>query len=368
MRAFIQYDWPHAAFLLFIVFILGFMLLWLHHRRKTLLSQLGDPAIQQMIIEPRLPFSFWFKAVLLCLTWIMAVLALMQPKGNAHYPTETATPQLSQKTILHKKQHEVIFLVDVSASMGVADLANGNTREAMAKEIVNDIISKLKGNNVSLLAFTSTTISIVPSTLDYLFTRLMLQQLQINEEDTAGTNIRQALEYTLKKYGSLPLEVPKTLILLTDGGDTHIENLEGNMRRQAVDELINPLLHLTEKNWNLITVGIGSTVGGRVPDVLYEGHPIISAIDLPLLQQISSAAQGPLFIANDATALQMAHNISMEIAKDSSYEEKVIRTTSPEDMIYSYYFQIPLGIAICALALILLTPDTAKHTQINSKN
>ena len=85
-------------------------------------------------------------------------------------------------------------MLDTSASMSVEDTRQKNTRLEVAKEIIDEMVQKLDGQNVALYSFTSALTPIVPLTLDYLFTRLMLQDVHLNYGEVAGTDLFESLE------------------------------------------------------------------------------------------------------------------------------------------------------------------------------
>lgn len=353
----VTYGFPEAAFLLFILPILIFGWFSLNRYRAKQLAFFADEELLNELLEKRDPFYFWTKVVLCCLVWVLAVLALMEPRGNEHY-ISAGKKTAQKKTDLNKrKMHDIIFLIDVSQSMGVADSSNGRTREEIAKGVSDDLIRRLKGENVSLFAFTSTTLQIVPPTQDYLFTRLMLQQLQLNEEETSGTDIKQALEVIKRKMLDMPYANAKTVILLTDGEDTSEE------KEQTILEAVKSL---AEEHWSLFIVGIGTKTGGIVPEVTYEGHPVVSKLNESLLRQLSIVGKGQLFIAQEMSLSQIAQQISQAIEKRDANLSKLgddtLTGASSDLKVYDEYFQIPLSFAIFSLMLMLILPNSRKRT------
>jgi len=360
----IHYDFSFASLFLLLVFPLAACLWFLYQDRKNKLQAFASPHILEKILEKR--ELFWFKTFLFCLAWICGVIALMQPKGNERYAaaSSVAPSALSAQSDKHlrRKAHEVILLIDASASMNIAD-ASGKTRLEAAKAIADDLISRLKGENVSLFAFTGTTLPIVPSTLDYLFTRLMLKQIEINEGETEGTNIELALEFVKKLYFEKPSPVTKTVILFSDGGDTRLVGLNPEQTKQAIQEIISPVVNAEENNLHVFAVGLGSLEGGTVPGVSFQGHPVISSLEEPLLRKLTIAGRGDLFILGDMTSLQIAQKLAQNIAREESFidtTEQPLPDQQDNTHLYDLYFQIPLGIAILALAGCLFLPDTRK--------
>lgn len=360
----IHYDFAFASLLLLLVIPLAGCLFFLYQDRKNRLQAFATPRILETILEKRQ--LFWVKTFLYCLAWVCAVIAFMQPKGNERYITSAKEPSslaTHAEKPLRKKAHEVILLMDASSSMNIADVS-ARTRLEAAKVIADDLISRLHGENVSLFAFTGSTMQIVPSTLDYLFTRLMLREIQINEGETEGTNIRLALDFVKKLYFEKPSPTTKTVILFSDGGDTRLVGLNPEQTKQAVKEIISPIANAEENNLRVFAVGIGSSTGAQVPGVSFQGHPIVSSLEEALLRKLSILGRGDLFIVGNTTSLQIAQKLAQNIARDESFVDAT--ELAPPDQkdnthLYDLYFQIPLGIAILALAGCLFLPDTRRR-------
>lgn len=360
----IKYDWPEAAALVFLVLILIWSLVFLHSYRKQKLKNLADARLLEAIMEPRLRFSFWTKAFLICLAWICGVLALMQPKGNEQYvtPQEQASPP--SKNVFRQQAHDVIFLIDASASMSITDTRTGKSRLDQSKGIADEIVSRLSGENVALHAFTTATMQMVPLTPDYLFMRLMLRQISINEGETEGTALLQAFETMRKLYFDTPTMKRKTLILLTDGDDTHLESLKGNEREQFIAKLIHSVEDAEAQYLRVFTIGIGSIQGKDIPGIKYQGHPVVSALNEKLLRKLANMGNGEAYFDRDAATIQIADAIADSIAGvPPFYEEKAASRIQgrEKEFLYDYYFQIPLGISIIALALSILAPQTLRR-------
>lgn len=367
----LQFDFPSAAWLLFLVIGIAVSFFYIYHYRKNKLQAFAEQSVLDAVVVKREPVIFCVKSFLYFVVWICGVFALMGPKGNEQYVSSlpnghaaTVKKNVLEKTLLRRNTHEVIFLIDASASMEVADVS-GRTRLEVAKEIVDDAVRHLKGENVSLYAFTSATVQVVPSTLDYLFMRLMLQQIKINEDETEGTNIKQALDFLRQQYFAKVSPKTKTLIILSDGGDTRLEGLGLEERKQAIEEIISPVADAGEKNLHVFSVGLGSAQGKEVPGVLYHGHPINSSLEVPLLHKLSLIGKGELFIAGEKTPFQISRALNQNIAQEESFVDATV-DLPPSDMgeevnVYDFYFQYPLAMAIAALMGCLLIPDTRKE-------
>jgi Ca-activated chloride channel family protein len=311
------------------------------------------------------------------LAWIFGCLALMGPKGNLHYlpfsnqaeAIQNQSVANSDQQLLRRKAHDVIFVVDTSASMSVPDARQGRTRLEEAKDILDEIVSHLSGENVALDAFTSQLTPLVPPTLDYLFTRLVIKQLHINEVDVGGTNIGSALESARKDLPSTQWNKLYTFILMSDGGDHTIEGEEGAKRQKAIEDIVQKLESFNSLNYRLFSIGMGSLEGQTIPNVTDQGKPVHSKLESDLLQQLAQQGRGTYYEANQWNAWRLATDLVNQMGKDAPYEEQAqsslggqrkVRPAQEEDRTYDLYFQIPLGLSILFLLLTLILPDARR--------
>lgn len=364
----LTYHLPEAAPAFFIAIFLPWLFWFLASWRLDSLDQFASSDVLNKILLPRSSKIYWLKAAACFFAWILAVAALMGPEGNAHYPEETLSSSNEQKNELAKvrrKGHEVIFLIDASASMSVPDSRTGATRLDSAKEIADQIVSRLTGESGALYAFTSETIQLSPLTYDYLFLRLMIRQIKINEGDIPGTDIANALEFMKNKYYSKVDSKLKTLILLTDGEDTHLESLQGPEKERVTETLLK-LIEDPEKNHlRVYTIGLGSLEGGEIPNLSYEGKKIHSALNEELLRKIARKGRGVYYPAREYTSIQLSKELIQSMGQDSPFyqEEALVRSYSAnagDNRVYSLYYQIPLALALILLSFILVWPDAVQ--------
>lgn len=259
--------------------------------------------------------------------------------SHGKYPDEYLdAKETTSQAILRKRVHDLLLLIDTSASMEVTDLREGKSRFNEAKELAEALIGELQGENVGIYAFNSTLIPLSPPTLDYLFARAAIQGTIINEGGTTGTDFAHAFQQ-LKR--DLPSTRPTTIILMSDGENTADDSSEAIFR--------------DAEGLDLISVGIGSTAGGEVPG--FQG--VISRLDESFLKKIGKR----YYRAENEPTQAIAQAIARSIRSRATYEdERVIlsegiATTKSDLLIHDLYFQIPLAIALLSLAYILFFPD-----------
>ena len=363
----LTYSLPSAIYLLPFVFLLLllFWKLYLYRSRNEVL--LGNKEVLSVILKSRSPTIFWIKSAAVTLLWAGAVLALMDPKGNARYPEEEIQKhKTSLPAEMSRPAQDIFLLVDASASMDVKDSRDGTSRLSYAKDIADQIVSQLNGQNVSLLAFTSELTPLSPLTLDYLFVRLMIGQMQINEGNISGTDFKAALEEMIHTYLTGPSARQRILVWFTDGGDTLYETLGGAEKMQRQKEILSLLDTLEQDQVDVFVVGMGSLQGGEVPDVTYKGERVHSPLEETFLRQLARHGGGNYYEANAYSSIEIAEDILKNLRKEKLYPEKSLipnaAAQTGQFKVYDYYYQIPLGIALLLLLFILLFPETKKQT------
>ncbi len=330
--------------LLAIPFLLGQFFLYFYRKKKIL--NFSDPHVIPKLLTARSSLLTLIKIAGWTLCWLLLTFALMNPYGNIRYP--------SLNTEEKENNQEIIFLVDTSASMGVLDGEDGASRLNAAKTILEDLLTHFKGETLSLYAFTSQLTTIVPSTLDYVYTRLAIHTLVLNEGDVGGTSIGNAFDELREKI--IPGK-QSTILLFSDGGDNALEVAKN--KDQAEKDLID---HLPKGNAiHIYTIGMGGKEKKIIPHVTFQGQPVYSQLNFELLEKIAKMGNGKYFQAADWSSWNLANSIFKEIAFSRSLSsEQNDRKVSPvksEEELYDLYFQIPLGLSIFIILILLLVPD-----------
>lgn len=351
------YQFPQAFFLIF--FLIPFAYLaWnlIRYRQRTLQHYAVNPVLSNLLIS-RSSWITHLKLVLLSISWLMTCLALMSPIGNFHYLSK----QPNQQDQL--PPHQVIFLLDTSASMSVPDAYQGQTRLEEAKEIIKTMLSQLKGEQAALYAFTSELTPLVPATLDYLFFRLVLEQLTINTGDVGGTNFLAAFQ-ALNQF--LPKADTYSLIVLSDGGDQQLESLQGPEKERYMQEIISQVPQFP-KPLDAFVIGLGSREGGQVPRVTVNGRPVQSQLQEDLLKALAVAMHGEYYPALLDSPGNLAYTLVNQMAQDRLEQKQVnrierkVQPIQEGEVNYSLYYQVPLGVAILCLGIMWVLPDTSRR-------
>ncbi len=325
-----------------LLWLLPLILLFIYSfwKRQQNADKLVDDKLQSKVLIPRDTLLTGLKLLCFGLGWSFAVLALMGPLGNEYYQA-TSDAQVKRPPSI-----DLIFLMDVSTSMAVKDMRNQKTRWSVAEEVADKLISKLRSDPVAIFAFTSKLVPIVPMTLDRTFARLMLREIQFNEENNFGTNFTKVFQQLKTHIDENYPKSAKAIVLFSDGEDT------GKTASQAI---LDAAIRL---NTPIFTVGVGTIAGGEVPDVLQNGQKVVSKLDEALLLELSQKTGGRYFSAQDQSPIDLASRINQSL-------ERPRNTMSASDSSdasgsYHYYFQIPLGLALLFLSLYFLLPSAKR--------
>lgn len=236
--------------------------------------------------------------------------------------TALARPQAGfefQET--HRKGLELLFAVDTSKSMLAQDVKPD--RLTRAKLAVTDLVAKLNGDGVGLVAFAGTAFLQCPVTLDYDAFRESLDALDVNVIPRGGTNIASAIHEAEAVFKTRS-GADKILVLITDG-----EDLDG--------EAVSAAQAAAKDGVKIFTVGVGSTTGDLVPipsetggtDFAKDenGKLVKSHLDEATLKKIAEATGGiyqPLGGQGEGLAAIYEQGLSSFARRDlSSREAKV---------------------------------------------
>jgi len=263
------------------IVFLGIFIFWALARKKKLLKIFGDlPLVMKN--APYISFARQrTKAILLLLCLIFIVLALARLQFGTHLE------------LLKREGIDIILALDVSNSMLARDMKPD--RLTKAKQEIQSIIDRLKGDRIGLIAFAGEAFPQCPLTLDYSAARFLLNSMDQTSVSIQGTSLSAAIETSFKMFDNQEKK-HKVLLLLTDG-ENHEEGVE-----QKADEA-------RKEGIKIYSVGIGNPAGEPIPIVDRtgkqvgfkkdeNGEVIVSKLDEVTLQKISLATGGKYYHAS----------------------------------------------------------------------
>ena len=267
------------------------------------------------------------KNIILIIVLILSVLALARPQWGFEWEK------------VKRKGLDIIVAVDTSKSMLTDDVKPN--RLERTKLAVKDLIKKLKGDRIGLVAFSGSAFLMCPLTVDYNGFLLALEDLSVNSIPKGGTNLSSAITEAIKSYDKTPSQY-KAVIIMTDGDD-----LEGDALAAAQEA--------NSKGIKIFTIGIGTKEGEliRIPkeqgqlEFLKDdqGNFVKSRLNENLLQAIAQKTGGVYVRASGAQfGLDLIYDARLSKMEKRDIESKMGKK-------YHEKFQIPLAVAFIFLLL-----------------
>lgn len=280
--------------------------------------------------------------------WRVALFML----GYALVVVAMARPQWGGEMVMMKRRGiDVMVAVDVSNSMLAEDMRPN--RLAAAKRAIADLVGRMGGDRVGLIAFAGDAYTVCPLTLDHGTVLLLLESLNPGAVSYGGTNLEEAIRRARASFVREERK-HKALVIVTDG-----ESTVGDPVREAEQA--------AEEGVIVYCIGIGSPEGQPIPlrDAAgnvngyrrdRSGQVVNSRLDAATLEKVASATRGRAFRATPQglelgavfDELQSLEKKELEGQLATNYEER---------------YQWPLGMAAIVLALEMLVPNRRRKLE-----
>lgn len=204
--------------------------------RVRALERFAAPALLPGLLSAYSVGRARFKTALMALAVAALFVALARPQVGYEWSEVKA------------KGVDLVIAMDVSKSMLARDIKPD--RLERAKLAVLDLIDKLKGDRIGLVAFSGEAFLQCPLTLDYDAFRQSLEALDTDVIPREGTDLGAAISEAVAAFDVTSNQ--KVVVLITDG-----EDLEGTGLAQAKKA--------AEKGVVIYTVGVGTPQGDLIP-------------------------------------------------------------------------------------------------------
>jgi Ca-activated chloride channel family protein len=319
----VTFGTPTFFWLLAVVPVLVLFLVWAFRaRRRSLRRFAALPVAGSVNCAARRG-----KAVLLVAAVLCAVLALVQPRWGFEWRE------------VKRRGVDVFVLLDVSKSMLAEDVRPN--RLMQAKFGIEDLLSRLQGDRVGLIAFAGTAFVQCPLTIDYEAFRLTLREAAPDVIPRGGTALAAAVRTAMKSFEAGEGR-DRAIVLITDGEETEQE-------ANAVTE------ELAKAGVRVYAIGVGTVDGELIPvrapgqPLAYlkdrEGKVVKTRLNEEPLRQLALATQG-IYVRSAAGDFGM----------DTVYEKglRQMQRGEFEARLQKRYFeryQWPLGLAVLLLLM-----------------
>lgn len=318
--------------MLYLLWLLpGLVLLyaWAAHRRRVTLRRFVDDDLVARIGLSRSRSGRAWKAALFTLAFALVAFSAARPAWNPKPQT------------IERRGRDVMILLDVSKSMLAEDLAPN--RLERAKIAIEDMVERLQGDRVGLIAFAGSAVLKVPLTTDYGFFDLVLSDIDVESVSRGGTKIGDAVRKAMDEAFDSEEKKYKDVILITDGED------HDSFPVEAAQEA-------GEKGIRIIAIGLGDeNEGRRIPltdasgskyYLTYDGQEVWSRLDAATLRKMAAATPGGKYL-NVATGSIDLGDVYLKLI--ASEEKRDIETKTMT--LYEEKFQIFLAMGLMLLVV-----------------
>jgi len=240
---------------------------------------------------------------------------------------------------------DIVVALDASGSMAAEDFRPRN-RFTVAKDLINDFISRRQDDRIGIITFGVRAATRVPITFDREVAQSILDKAQVGENGD-GTAIGHAIATAVNRLRTSKTRT-RIIILVTDG-----VNNSGSIEPMTAAQLAASF------GIKIYSIGVGSR--GAVPIPVKRQNPISGEIettyqliradlDEETLAAIARTTGGEYFRATDAQTM------STVLTRIDSLEKS--RLTAPRNEKVDELYETPLAAGGGVLALALLLGET----------
>jgi len=322
-----QFGSPMSFWVLLLAPVLVVFLIWGFRARRRALMRFAAPSLTEQLADSVRPAARRWKAILTVAAVLLMALALTQPRWGFEWREVKRTGV------------DIAVLLDVSKSMLTEDVRPN--RLAQAKYAVQDLLEKLRGDRIGLIAFAGTAFVQCPLTVDYEAFRLTLKDADPRIIPRGGTAIGVAIRTALKAFEAGEGR-DRAIVLITDGEETEGDALA------AADEA-------AKAGVKIYTIGVGTAEGELIP-IREEGKPmeflkdrdgavVKSRLNEEMLKQLALKTGG-IYV----------RSVPGDFGIDTIYDKGIAQLQRKEYQTrlqkrYFERFQWPLGLAFALLVV-----------------
>ncbi len=323
--------YPNILWLLLLIPILAVLVVMVWRNTDQGWQRLIS-AQHRELVQQRPMWRTAIPATLTLLALVCIIVALARPINGYREGGATTTGR------------NLLIALDISRSMETEDVKPSRLAEARAAAY--ELIDALPGDKIGLIVFSGEADLVVPLTYDHTALRDALEQVNRSWAGVGGTNFGLVLRKAMADFKrSTPAGSTNALVILSDGEDTVNSSLE--IAEEAKDS-----------NLLVITVGIGTAVGGAIPDPkgengLYQdaqGKHVISKLNAESLRNFAKATGGDFFIMDSNANLTAFTQAAVN--KIDKHEESFSVNKVPNDLFAPV---AAISLVLLVLAILLST-------------
>jgi Ca-activated chloride channel family protein len=273
----VNLSWQHLerVHLVWGVIAIVALLVVLEVRSRGALAAFLSPVMQRRLTaQPSFQRAI-VRIVLIGVALLACVGALMRPQARGE--TETVTVSAASA--------DVLFVLDVSRSMLAEDAAPN--RLARAKAEIAQLVSRLEGHRVGLIAFAGRAAPVCPLTPDHSYFNTVLSTVDTRSAGKGGSRVGEAIKAGVRAFPQGPGATLMVLISDGDDQDPYTQDAAKLARDAGV---------------KIVVVGLGSEQGSQITltdpktgaktTLMHDGKPVISKLDGEALRKIALTTEG----------------------------------------------------------------------------
>jgi Ca-activated chloride channel family protein len=309
-----------------VVIVLGV----LERRNRSALGAFLSPVMQRRLTAQATTARLATRLGLVLLAMLAAIGALMRPQVRG----ETETVSSMQTTA------DVMFVLDTSRSMLAEDAAPN--RLARAKAEIAQLVGRLDGHRVGLVAFAGRAAPLCPLTPDHSFFTTVLATVDTRSAGKGGSRVGEALKTAVRGFPAGP--GAKLIVLITDGDDQ--DPYSEDAAKLARDAGIK-----------IVAIGLGSETGSEITltdpatnaktKLMHDGKPVISKLDGDRLRKIALVTEGA-YIPAGTSAVDLESIMKTHVAPMVSAAVASAQRVIPAER-YTWLVLAALGFLLAAL-------------------
>ncbi len=328
----IEWNWVEVSriHLVWVALAIVVGLATLELRSRGAMAAFLSPVMQRRLTAQASVGRVVLRLSLVLLSMLAAIGALMRPQARGVVDTVTAS----------QASADVVFVLDTSRSMLAEDTAPN--RLARAKAEIGQLVGRLEGQRVGLIAFAGRAAPVCPLTPDHAFFTTVLSTVDTSATGKGGTRIGEAIKVALRGFG--PSSGAKLIVLITDGDDQDPYSEEA--AKAARDAGVK-----------VIAIGFGSEQGSQITltdpktgaksTLMHDNVPVISKLNSEQLKKVAVITEG-VYIPAGTSALDLDSIVDGYIKPMMRESSDAAMRVIPAER-YPWLVLLSLGFLIAAL-------------------
>lgn len=328
-------SWAQPSYLHFLWLVVALLFFYRAARasRRRALESFADSSLIGSLVQGLSARRRRLKKVCLVLAALFIIITLAQPQWGYHWQR------------VRRQGIDIVIAVDTSKSMLATDVKPDRLERARME--IRELLGRLQGDRVALVAFAGKSYTICPLTLDYGAVELFLKAVKVGVVPLGGTDIGGAIRDAVTIFEGSERKY-KALVIISDGED-HSGRAEEEAKRAE------------EIGVKIYSVGMGSAGGELIPveggaggkSFLKdgEGRLVQTRLKEETLKQIALLTGGAY-----------VHPAGGRLGLVDLYNETILRMEKKEfqerqKKVYNNRFQWPLAAALLFLCLEAILGD-----------